>query len=109
MKRLLEWHKNIGLRGKFASTLILSAILCTVFFFALNALCNLVLLRFVPGTPYETRYVSRKIDDLKEYVSDKNIGFDSLDRLKKWEKHEPLVLLELYDGNRCFYSSIGHA
>lgn len=103
--RLREWRRPYGLRAKFAINLVLSGLLCIVLFFCLYFAAEAVLANYFSQAKVEEKYIQSMGESLQEYIDEQQITRARLNELEGWEKKKPVILLELYAGEDCIYSS----
>lgn len=105
MKLLKQLRNPQGLRMKFGLSLVGAGFLCTVVFLILYLLIDLVIIQLFDNAEFEQKHRVQQAESLQEYVTEEEIGMDDLDDLAYWEKHQPVLLLEMFDGQKCIYTS----
>lgn len=104
--KLKRWHKPYGLRARFSINLFLSSVLCVVLFFCLYHITYAALTDHFDRSELSDLYIEKQGESLQDYVDKHHITRDSLSLLHRWEKRQPVILLELYSGDECIYSSL---
>lgn len=94
-----------GLRGRFVVSLLLSGILCGAVFWGLYFAKGYFLKAYFQDPAAEEMLTDRGVENLQDFVVDKEMSSGDLSELKQWEEKQPLILLELYDGEKLVYSS----
>lgn len=106
MKLWNKIRKPRGLRAKFGLSIfwaaILSAAVFSILYFGMSAL----LLRYFDERDFEDSKRAELAEELQEYLNEEGIGFENIDQLEKWDKKQPTMMLEIYDGQNCIFSSI---
>lgn len=95
-----------GLRAKLGIALVKSAIVSILLFTVLNSCIELLISNCVESFNFEDTFNQKLYDKLQDFIDDNSISSHNLSNLKKWEKKQPIILLELYENERCIYSSI---
>ena len=104
--RQKKWgFKPYGLRARFAVSLGLSALLCGLLFCALYHAAGYFLTNYFEKSGFQEVRLQKQVENLQEYIRKNNISSKDLQRLKKWEHRQPLLLLEIYSEGKCIYSS----
>ena len=97
--------KLYGLRARFTISLCVSALLCGLFFLVLYNAADHYLTNYFEQSEFMESHIQKQGDDLQKYIRENGISSRDLRKLKKWEYKQPLILLELYSGRECIYSS----
>ena len=105
MKQRRQIHKPYGLQAKFALSLGASAILCVVVFCGIYFSMDFLFSDYFERSDFQERHNSRQIESLQKYINDNQISSKDISKIEKWERRQPIILLEVYDGNSCIYSS----
>ena len=105
MKLLKQLRNPHSLRMKFGLSLLGAGLLCTIIFLVLYLLIDSVIIQLFDNAEFEQKHRVQQAESLQEYVIDEEIGMDNLDALDRWEKHQPVLLLEMFDGQKCIYTS----
>lgn len=105
MKQKKPAFKLYGLRARFAISLVASALFCALVFLALYCLTNMFLANYFRQSGFTEVHIRRQGESLQDFISENGISSTNLDELKKWEYKQPLILLEIYSGEKCIYSS----
>lgn len=105
MKLLKQIRNPQGLRMKFGLSLLGAGLLCSVVFLILYFLLDSVIIQLFDNAEFEQMHRAQLADSLQSYLDDEELTREDLRRLSGWEKHQPVLLLELYDGDKCIYSS----
>ncbi|MBQ3357236.1 MAG: HAMP domain-containing histidine kinase [Oscillospiraceae bacterium] len=106
MKQKKRAIKPYGLRARFAVTLILSALLCSLVFLILYTASNYYIEKNLETPEYLNAHMQQQGKALQDFIVKNDISSKDLSPLKKWEARQPTVLLELYaDGERIYRSS----
>lgn len=95
-----------GLRARLGISLAVSAAVCILVFFAMNAVIGGLVEHFYERTNLEQIQIQRQCDSLQNFIDANQISERNLEQLKKWERKQPIILLELYMDDQCIYSSI---
>lgn len=106
MKQKERRFNPYGLRARLGLSLAVSAVACLLVFFVLNAGLGYLFANYYEESDFERIHFERQSESLQSYVSANRISTQNLNLLKKWEKKQPIILLELYADDRCIYSSI---
>lgn len=105
MKLLKQIRNPHGLRMKFGLSLLGAGLLCLVVFFVLYLFIDQVIIQFFDNAEFEQKHRLQQAESLQTFLDEEELDEESLGRLSSWEKHQPILLLEIYDGQRCIYSS----
>lgn len=105
MKMKKRLVRPYGLKARFLITLVVAGIFCIFVFFGLYFLSEAIITRFFRNSPFETIQIAKQEEHLQNYINRRRISSQNLWKLKRWEKHQPLILMEIYDGDDCIYSS----
>lgn len=105
MKQKRPVFKPYGLRARFTISLTASAMFCALVFLALYFLTNMFLADYFKQSGFTETHIRRQGESLQDYISENGISSANLDELKRWEYKQPLILLEIYSGDKCIYSS----
>ena len=106
MKQKERCFSPYGLRARLGLSLVISAVVCLLVFFALYTGLGYLFEDYCETSNFERVHFERQSEDIQSYISTNRISTQNLNQLKKWEKKQPLILLELYADDRCIYSSI---
>ena len=106
MRRKRQWHRPYGLRAGFGISLLLSGLLCGFLFWGMYGLSETVSDRLSEKQDFNRIRLEKQWKSLQNYVNKNGVSTVSLDKLEKWERKQPVILLELYDEDRCVYSSV---
>jgi signal transduction histidine kinase len=87
-------------------SLLLSGLLCALVFCCLYRLSENLTEEYAGNVDFERAQLRKQRDDLQRFADRNGVSTSSLEKLKKWESRHPVILLELYDGTNCIYSSI---
>lgn len=104
-----QFCRFYGLRARLAVSVFFSAVICICVFFILNAGLDRIGTNYLQSSDFEKKHIQRQCESLQSYINSNKITTDNLNLLKKWEKKQPVILLELYDKDTCIYSSIYEA
>lgn len=105
MKLLKQIRKPRGLRAKFGLSLLGAGLLCTVLFYVLYLLLDSVIIRSFENPEFENRQRIQQVESLQSFLDTEDVGLENLKKLRKWEKHQPLLMMELYKGEELIYRS----
>ena len=105
MRRKKRVFKPRGLRARFAVSFVVSALICGILFFVLYSASDYFLSGYFERSDFLESHIQKQGESLQAYIRENNISSRDLQKLKKWEQKQPVVLLELYSGETCFYSS----
>lgn len=105
MKQKRQVFEPYGLRARFALSLVLSILLCGFLFFILHNAADYYLTNYFERSVFMESHVQRQGESLQKYIRENDISSKNLEKLKKWEYRQPLILLELYSNGNCLYSS----
>lgn len=106
MKQKERRFNPYGLRARLGVSLAVSALICITVFLGLNTCLNYLFENYYDNSDFERIHFERQSENLQSYISENNISTQNLSKLKKWEKKQPVILLELYANDKCIYSSI---
>ncbi|MCQ2537981.1 MAG: HAMP domain-containing histidine kinase [Lachnospiraceae bacterium] len=106
MKQKKRRFKIYGLRARLGLSIIVSAVICIFVFFALDKGFEYLFTNHSDDADFERTHFQRQGESLQEYIEENSISSNNLSQLKKWERKQPIILLELYDRDKCIYSSI---
>ena len=98
-------RKPYGLRARLGLTLLLSGLLCGGVFCGLFFSMEALLTAHFARTDLREYYIQKQGQNLQKYIDDKGISTKDLYKLRRWEHRQPVILLELYSGADCIYSS----
>lgn len=105
MRQKKRKYEPYGLRVRFALTLIVSTVICGLLFLVFYNAFDCFLTDYFEQSSFMETNIRKQGENLQQYISEKEISSKNLQLLKKWEKKQPLILLELYRDNECIYSS----
>ena len=105
MKQKKPAFKLYGLRARFAISLAASALFCALVFLVLYSLTNMFLANYFEQSGFTEVHIRRQGESLQDFISENGISVKNLEELKRWEYRQPLILLEIYSGGECIYSS----
>lgn len=94
-----------GLRARFVLTLVCSALACAVVFVGLYYTTDYCLTDYFTQSDFKEIHIERQAENLQNFIDENNISSEDLSQLELWEKRQPIILLELYNGDYCIYSS----
>ena len=94
-----------GLRARFVLTLVCSALACAVVFVGLYYTTDYCLTDYFTQSDFKEKHIERQAENLQNFIDENNISSEDLSQLELWEKRQPIILLELYNGDYCIYSS----
>jgi len=106
MKRKERRFKLYGLRARLGLALAVSAVICIAVFLVLNTGLEHLFFNYYEHSDFELVQLQRQQESLQSFIDANGVSTQNLSLLKKWEKKEPIILLELYSGNKCIYSSV---
>lgn len=95
-----------GLRARLGVSLAISAVICLIVFLVLNTGLGYLFANYYENSDFERIHLERQGENLQSYINTNQISTHNLSQLKKWEKKQPIILLELYADDQCIYSSI---
>ncbi|MBR2577148.1 MAG: HAMP domain-containing histidine kinase [Firmicutes bacterium] len=67
---------------------------------------NYLLTNYFEQSDFREGHIAKQGQSLQEYIDKNHISSTDLSLLEKWEYRQPIILLELYAGNDCIYSSL---
>lgn len=105
MKQMGRLFRPYGLKARFAVSILVSGLICAAVFCALFIAKDRLIEKWIEDPAVEARLNQKKVDDLREFISENDIASTDLSKLENWEKRQPLILMELYDGGEQIYSS----
>lgn len=105
MKQKRMFKMPYGLRNRFIISIIASVLLCSIIFAVLYFSVDSFLTRYFDRIGFEQTHIKWQGESLQEYIDENHVSSDDLESLKEWERRQPVILLELYDGENCIYSS----
>lgn len=97
--------KPYGLRLRFVLSFLISGVLCVLIFFLLSIGAEKTLSYYFGHSDFEEKHIQRQAESLQAYIDKNGINKSNLSELSRWEKRQPLILLELYDQSELIYSS----
>jgi len=100
--RLQFFHSTIG---NFIVVLIAAFCVSTIFFTGLSKISDTVISNYMWNTHYVEKETIRVIHSLQEFVKDKRISSDALERIGDWKKNEKYVRLIMFNGTERIYDS----
>lgn len=100
------FFKLYGLKKRFAISIVLTAVLCGAVFAGLYYSVDYFLSNYFEQSDFEEIHIQKQGASLQKFVTEQQISSKDLQKLKKWENRQPVILLELYRGDSCIYSSI---
>lgn len=95
-----------GLQAHFLWSLLASAVLCIVLFCGLYFTMDYFLSEYFEQSDFEEQHIRRQGKSLQDFINENNISSRDVQKIKKWERRQPVILLELYSGDTCIYSSV---
>lgn len=98
-------NRFYGLRSQFALKLLISTLICLMVFFALYAATDIVLVEYFENSDFEATHIERQGESLQKYIDKNEISSENLELLKKWERRQTVILMEMYSDDNCIYSS----
>lgn len=105
MKLLKQIRNPHGLRMKLGLSLLGTGLLCTGVFLVLYLFLEIGIVHLTGNNAFEQRHRLQQAESLQEFLDEEGLDADHLGRLVQWEKHQPLLLMELYREDECIYSS----
>ena len=108
MRQTRRISKPYGLRARFAVSIIVAALISFAVFWILFMIKDYMISSYFNDPSVQTKIMNKRVAEFQEYVTDNDISSADLSALKKWEKSQPLILLELYDAKDLVYSSYYH-
>ena len=100
------FFKLYGLKKRFAISIVLTAVLCGAVFAGVYYSVDYFLSNYFEQSDFEEIHIQKQGASLQKFVTEQQISSKDLQKLKKWENRQPVILLELYRGDSCIYSSI---
>lgn len=101
-KRITNPH---GLKASLGINLVLAGLICAAVFSFLYLATETVLTRFFERSSFESVHIQSQGQNLQNYIDQNEVSSKTLGKLRKWEKRQPVILLELYVDDECIYSS----
>lgn len=98
-------YEPYGLRARFTLTLIVSTLVCGLIFMVFYNVFDSFLTDYFEQSSFLEAHIRKQGENLQEFINENEISSKDLQLLKKWEKKQPLILLELYRDGECIYSS----
>ena len=74
-------------------------------FYTLYCVSDFILTNYFEKSEFINDYIQKQGQSLRDFIDNNDISSKDLQKLKKWEKKQPVILLELYSGDQCIYSS----
>ncbi len=105
MKQKKQRFNPYGLRSRLALSLGASLLICVLVFCVLYNTMGLFLSNYVEQSDFKEAQIQKQAQSLQDYVDKNSISSSDLQQLKKWENRQPVILLELFSGGNCIYSS----
>lgn len=106
MRQRKRLFNPYGLRIRFVLTIVGAAVACILLFFLLYSISDYCLTNYLETSNYESIQIQQQGQSLQNFINANGVSTQNLTLLKKWESRQPVILLELYDGEACIYSSI---
>lgn len=105
MKRKRQLFNPYGLQKAFALSVLLSAFICCIVFLILSYSADFLLTRYFDNSDFTERQIQKQGLSLQDFIAKNEISSSNLNQLQKWERKQPVILLELYSEGKCIYSS----
>ena len=105
MRQKKHRRKPYGLRARLGLTLLLSGILCGGVFCGLYFSAEALLTEHFARSDLRGYHIQKQGQNLQRYIDENGISSKDLYKLRKWEHRQPVILLEIYSGTDCIYSS----
>lgn len=105
MKRRRPFFNPYGLRIRFAICIAVAALVSLLVFFVLHNGIGWLLTEYFEQSDFERTEVQKQVESLQKYIRRNSISSQTLGRLKGWEKSQPVIILMLFSGSECIYSS----
>ena len=106
MKQRERLHRPYGLRAHFALSLGVSIIICSLLFLLLYSIADVFLTDYFFQSEYNETRIQKQGESLQAYISKNKISSKELGKIKKWERRQPLIFLEMFFDGKCIYNSI---
>lgn len=106
MRQKKRYFNPYGMRARLGLSLLFSMIWCVFLFLVLNTGLDYLLMNYYEHSDFERIQQERQYDSLQDYIDANHVSSQDLQKLKKWEKKQPVILLELYEEDNCIYSSL---
>lgn len=85
--------------------LVLSALISTAFFVALNAIGDYTIRYFIMNTSYMEQKDRKIISNLQNYVTENQVSVNDSEKLTKWVKKQSVVTIQIYRNGYIIYDS----
>ena len=108
MSQIRQKNKPYGLKARFTVSILTAALISVAVFAVLYFAKDQLIASWLDDPGVQSRIMEKRVTDLQDYVDKNHISSRDMSSLKKWEKKQPLILLELYDENDLVYSSYYH-
>lgn len=105
MKSLKKIINKRGLNARLIRSLLLAGVICVAFYFIVSFAAGEALSYYFNHSDFEKKHVDKQAASLQQYIDRENISSKDLDKLKQWEKKQPLIFLELYSEGKCIYAT----
>lgn len=106
MKQKERRFNPYGLHARLGITLAASALMCILVFLLLNTGLDYMFSNYYERSGFERIHIEKQGKNLQKFITVNKVSSKNLNVLKKWEKKQPVILLELYADDQCIYSSI---
>lgn len=106
MKQKRQLFNLYGLKARLGFWLVGSAFICIFLFFISNICLNGIFSNYYENPDFRRSYFQSQCRDLQDFVDENQISVNNMNLIKKWEKEQPIILLEIYKEEHCIYSSI---
>ena len=105
MKLKKQGFNPYGLRARFALSLGISALICGLLFCVLYHTMDHLLTNYFEQSRFIESHIRKQGHSLQDYIDQNDISSAELQKLNKWERKQPVILLELYSDRSCIYNS----
>ena len=108
MKLIQRITRPYGLKARFVMSILTAAVISAAAFGLMYFIKDYLVVSHFDNPDVKSKIMNNKVTSLQDYVSDNKLSSTDLSSLKRWEKKQPLILLELYDEKDLVYSSYYH-
>lgn len=84
----------------------ISALICGLVFLILYTFANNILIDYSERPEIKEAHIRAQEQSLQRFIDENDISSEKIYMLKRWEYKQPVVILEVYSGDKCIYSSV---
>lgn len=105
MKIIKNWNKVHSLKTKITAILLISGIFCGIVCLLLFNLFESMVTNYFDNPDVEKSLTYRQGEKLQQFIDENDISSNDLAEIGKWISKNPVIMLEIFDGNRQVYNS----